>query len=92
MTSFQRMVLIAAALFMITAQVTDAQCGCFPSEDCGGRPQEEVSVTTQSISHVLYIVGLFHGLKFSFKKYLLECIFVFNKIIYVKFRFDANKI
>ena len=90
MTSFQRMVLIAAALFMITAHVTDAQCGCFRVPSCQGRPQEGVSVSTQSISDVL--AGLFRGLKFSFKKYLLECIFVFNKIIDVKFPFDANKI
>ena len=54
MTSFQRMVLIAAALFIITAHVADAQCGCFSFSDCGGRPQEEASVSTQSISDVQY--------------------------------------
>ena len=66
MTSFQRMVLIAAALFMITAHVTDAECGCFMVPNCEGRPEQPVQVTAQSISDVLYIAGLFRGLKFSF--------------------------
>ena len=39
MTSFQRMVLVAAVLFMITAHVTEAkECGCFYSEQCVGDP------------------------------------------------------
>ena len=56
MTSFQRMVLIAAALFIITAHVTDAQneCGCFRAPRCDGLPETTVQVTTQSISDVLY--------------------------------------
>uniref|UniRef100_A0A1X7SR02 Uncharacterized protein n=1 Tax=Amphimedon queenslandica TaxID=400682 RepID=A0A1X7SR02_AMPQE len=41
MTSFQRMVLVAAVLFMITAHVTDAVktlCACFFEERCDGYP------------------------------------------------------
>uniref|UniRef100_A0A1X7T247 EGF-like domain-containing protein n=1 Tax=Amphimedon queenslandica TaxID=400682 RepID=A0A1X7T247_AMPQE len=43
MTSFQRMVLVAAALFMITAHVADAetQCGCFKNGNCRGDPQQD---------------------------------------------------
>ena len=37
MTSFQRMVLVAAVLFMITAHVTDAMyCNCRIEKDCKG--------------------------------------------------------
>ena len=75
------MVLIAAALFIITAYVADAieVCECYKLRNCGGRYSDLVSVSTQSISDVLYIAGLFRGLKFSFKKYLLECIFIISK-------------
>ena len=68
MTSFQRMVLIAAALFIITAHVANAQneCGCFRAPRCDGLPETTVQVTTQSISDALDIAGLFRGLKFSF--------------------------
>ena len=68
MTSFQRMVLIAAALFIITAHVTDAKeiCECYQFPNCAGRGGDIVKVTTQSISDVLYIADLFCGLKFSF--------------------------
>ena len=46
MTSFQRMVLIAAALFIITAHVTNAQCGCF-----GVPRQQEIKSTVASRYH-----------------------------------------
>ena len=44
MTSFQRMVLVAAVLFMITAHVTDAEieCGCFSNGKCAGLPERGV--------------------------------------------------
>ena len=70
MTSFQRMVLIAAALFMITAYVADAAriCECYKFKNCAGRGGPQIKVTTQSISDALDIAGLFRGLKFSFFK------------------------
>uniref|UniRef100_A0A1X7TFB6 Uncharacterized protein n=1 Tax=Amphimedon queenslandica TaxID=400682 RepID=A0A1X7TFB6_AMPQE len=44
MTSFQRMVLVAAALFMITAHVIDARTYyCYPHEDCEGNAEIIVS-------------------------------------------------
>uniref|UniRef100_A0A1X7TEN9 Laminin EGF-like domain-containing protein n=1 Tax=Amphimedon queenslandica TaxID=400682 RepID=A0A1X7TEN9_AMPQE len=43
MTSFQRMVLVAAVLFMITAHVTDAlTCHCYPQRKCEGNYEEVV--------------------------------------------------
>uniref|UniRef100_A0A1X7TEN6 Uncharacterized protein n=1 Tax=Amphimedon queenslandica TaxID=400682 RepID=A0A1X7TEN6_AMPQE len=45
MTSFQRMVLVAAVVFMVTARVTEAQGGvadCFPQADCKGIPEASV--------------------------------------------------
>ena len=48
MTSFQRMVLVAAVLFIatahVTAYVTDAatECGCFDNASCSGFPQQGV--------------------------------------------------
>ena len=41
MTSFQRMVLVAAVLFMITAHVTDAvnkEGTCYQRKGCAGTP------------------------------------------------------
>ena len=48
MTSFQRMVLVAAVLFMATAHVTDAaiQCGCFRNPHCGGQPERGVGAVS----------------------------------------------
>ena len=48
MTSFQRMVLIAAALFMITAHVADAEstCVCYGDSNCEGPPQGSILVST----------------------------------------------
>ena len=48
MTSFQRMVLVAAVLFMITAHVTahvtdaEVKCGCFKNKYCGSPPEHRV--------------------------------------------------
>ena len=43
MTSFQRMVLVAAVLFMITVHVTDAlSCNCYPQGNCEGNYEDTV--------------------------------------------------
>ena len=67
MTSFQRMVLVAAVLFMITAHVTahvsDAavQCGCFKNEYCGGPPEHGVgSVSQVTIYNLPCSMGILH--------------------------------
>ena len=73
------MVLIAAALFIITAHVADAQCECYKYPYCVGLPERNYPVTTQSISDVLYIAGLFPGLKFSFKNICWNAFSCFTK-------------
>ena len=58
MTSFQRMVLVAAVLFMITAHVTDAMAYyCYPHRNCEGNPEIIVSYfrTNLYVSMVMYI-------------------------------------
>uniref|UniRef100_A0A1X7SI68 Uncharacterized protein n=1 Tax=Amphimedon queenslandica TaxID=400682 RepID=A0A1X7SI68_AMPQE len=57
MTSFQRMVLVAAALFMITAHVADAEirCGCFKNTHCGGSPLHEVGTDGRACCHLRFL-------------------------------------
>uniref|UniRef100_A0A1X7SV12 Uncharacterized protein n=1 Tax=Amphimedon queenslandica TaxID=400682 RepID=A0A1X7SV12_AMPQE len=57
MTSFQRMVLVAAALFMITAHVADAEveCGCFRNGRCAGLPEHGVGPDGRLCCHLRFL-------------------------------------
>ena len=58
MTSFQRMVLVAAVLFMITTHVTEATlyCACFKNDSCEGEPGDIIA----NVSNIPCTIKMIH--------------------------------